>query len=86
MYTCDSSKGAICHVAGCSLQVVFVNQLKLVLVTVLHVPRSACMHTDRGEKSVNAVFLKVTVVLTKKILVTITQCSFKVGGDTEKKK
>lgn len=74
MCTCDPSKGAICHVAGCSLQVVFINQLKLVLVAVFHVPSSAYMHTDMRKKSLGGSSKKIFLII---------QCSFKVGGHTE---
>ena len=62
--TCNASKGAVGHVAGCSLQIVLINQLKLVLVTVLHVPRSPCIYSDQTEQ-VCKLLLKVKVVLTK---------------------
>lgn len=50
--TCDPPEGAVGHVAGRPLQVVFVDQLELVLVTVLHVPRGACKHTRQESQTV----------------------------------
>lgn len=45
--TCNPSEAAVRHVAGRSPQIVFVNQLQLVLVTVLYIPSSACMCKDQ---------------------------------------
>lgn len=47
VHTCNPSKAAVGHVAGCSLQIVFINQLQLVLVTMLYIPSSGCTHKDQ---------------------------------------